>query len=712
VQEYILAVEISPEPYDYDEGFRDAPVHFIPSVDFPTKRPESSYRSSPIFAVAEDPLVPNNNGDYSIHLLALANPFRAIGRLLVRDPSYSKHVWYSLGQCSLLVVGADLPNADSQEALFGEQPLARELWHVRDGKLVSAQCHCPEPTVFDRGPYSIGDYSGLPVPIRGVVDEFVTTLDTLVGLSARYLPSELAMCAHLATIARGFVEDFAFLRSDMLGSVPRGLRKYEAGLRTNAVRRLQLENQRLDQLVQINSALSYAASQAFHASIPILAWPSLIRRYSLLGIGTAYRAILAITRSVEEAFKQYPVEEVVTRFLPKARPLPGIESEVTYDPAKWNETTGVDTFLADLEPGTEVLSKIPYFSGRSGFRESQFAVSTALQVLFAGDGKEWHLSTVTHEIMHGHVRNLLGRVLASDSAVSLEESFHSIYETYERDLTKDRDSDEISALDSIRAIILTYCLLTDRWGSLTRIPTKENGPSTAGKTIVRGEIKLWSEAETWRSLKREIRNINEVFVLVLDLHYAYRGQLSLYLRAVWQTWSAVPGVLIDVRQYVLRSLLAAASVAESQGDVFKRFEQAKKYLSESLKSLEDAPHSNGLVMEALSYLQRSGLKKDLLPAFTASVMLVDLAKHVFYSTHVAGEMFAGDVLGSEDEAPIPGLAVEPGRFTDVVLATPFSIMNRAVSRMLDKADDSALERHTAWLLLACASSRSPSGDEK
>ena len=50
----------------------------------------------------------------------------------------------------------------------------------------------------------------------------------------------------------------------------------------------QIIHQNMDRLVQIDSALSYVATQALTGAVPILERRSLIRRYSLLGVGTRY----------------------------------------------------------------------------------------------------------------------------------------------------------------------------------------------------------------------------------------------------------------------------------------------------------------------------------------------------------------------------------------------------------------------------------------
>lgn len=695
----ILVVESSDiDLCDYSLGIGSLTVRVLPESEFRASPPHGGYRCSPIFPVSDRAEIPVADGTYKLLFLSLRTPFQAIRRMVARDPDFEKKLWYSLGNCSLLIVDPSLEIASAIGDLLGEEPTAEESWMVSGGVLVSAEPRRAAAATVDVVDYTLSDYAQLDISTRGVVDEFKATLDSIVRNVAQHLQDELPTFKKLVVVARELTSELVFLETGV-PPVPDGLKAYGDSIGRDAFIRLQLKNQRIDQLVQINSALSYVSSQAFHGGVPILAAPSLIRHFSLLGVGTAYRALVAIVRRVEMALEEWPIEEVVTSYLPFSRGLPGFTDPVAYDPSRWNEVCGVDHYLAKVENRGSALPKLPYFSGRLGFRETQFAISAALQLLFAGDGREWHLITMTHEIMHGHVRNLLGRIFGADASSSVSDTFHSIYERYAGHLLRQIDDSELTAIDSIRSVILTYCALSERLGSLTLLPAPIGSTLGGGKEIL-GDLRLWPEEQTWRLLKREFRNINELLVLVLDLHYAYRSDLDQYLQHTWRTWPAVPGVLSDVRQYVLRSIFAAASMSESRGPLYQRFDDAIRHVVSALRPIAELEAPHGLLHSVIERLEKAEPDGDLLPAFVASIRVVDLAKHVFFSNHVRGAMFSGDITDDATAAANP----EPGVFEDLPIGTPFPILAKGVSRALAEEPRDTLERDTAWLLLACASS--------
>ncbi|MDO8723253.1 MAG: hypothetical protein Q7J31_13670, partial [Syntrophales bacterium] len=74
--------------------------------------------------------------------------------------------------------------------------------------------------------------------------------------------------------------------------------------------------------------------------------------------------------------------------------------------------------------------KLPYFSGRLGFRETEHTISAAVQSLEAGSDLEWSLLTVTHELLHGHVRNLITVLFQGDLKTEPEKQWMEFYQRY------------------------------------------------------------------------------------------------------------------------------------------------------------------------------------------------------------------------------------------------------------------------------------------
>src|SRR5208337_301797 len=117
--------------------------------------------------------------------------------------------------------------------------------------------------------------------------------------------------------------------------------------------------------------------------------------------------------------------------------------------------------------------------------------------------------------------------------------------------------------------------------------------------------------DLWLAYEAEYRNISEIFVHVLDLHYFYCSSLSHYVPLIWRSWSTVPQVWGDIRQYILRTLLVVA--AKTDGTPYERFGLARARLIELLKPLQADHGSRGgpVIGEALRKLERDSAEKHL-----------------------------------------------------------------------------------------------------
>ena len=95
-------------------------------------------------------------------------------------------------------------------------------------------------------------------------------------------------------------------------------------------------------MIQINSSLSYVSTQAYSGAVPILERRSLIRRYSLLGIGASIRALNRIVKNIEEAFSSIDFIEIITNKMELYNALDGLDSLPIYKCKNWNKRN-VDT---------------------------------------------------------------------------------------------------------------------------------------------------------------------------------------------------------------------------------------------------------------------------------------------------------------------------------------------------------------------------------
>jgi hypothetical protein len=142
--------------------------------------------------------------------------------------------------------------------------------------------------------------------------------------------------------------------------------------------------------------------------------------------------------------------------------------------------------------------------------------------------------------------------------------------------------------------------------------------------------------------RNEYRNINEIFVHVLDLHYFYGGRVTKYIPLIWCSWSAVPNVRADLRQYILRSLLALASksnASKSPDSQDRRFDNAVEDFRSILADNDNVVKQFPILNEVQKILSDTALlHSDYYNPFVNSLILVDLAKEIFFSKRVAATL--------------------------------------------------------------------------
>jgi hypothetical protein len=240
------------------------------------------------------------------------------------------------------------------------------------------------------------------------------------------------------------------------------------------------------------------------------------------------------------------------------------------------------------------------------------------------------------------------------------------------------------------------------FGSLTRPRTEppdrpdENGDQING-------FYLLHEVPLREVLEQEYRNISEILVHTLDYLYFYDSQSSIYVQSIWTSWAVVPGVVRDLRQYMLRTLLAVASTLT--GAPLQRFNEAVEEVRKQLTAVEGKHTSaSGLIRAAIDLLdsKEEAQLADLFPPFYAGLRLADLASKVVYSQKIRSELFDRDILADYD-GDVPEYLLESGVFADLDVGSPVVFFTwRLLEALKDGDRDEELERTTAWALLAAS----------
>lgn len=660
------------------------------------------YRTSPVYPATGEFVEPDlSAGAHFVCFYCFDPAFPVLGRLVSKGSKGLKAgLLYTMGLASILVITSDIGLLQEVEQIANASLKSKEIWEVENGKIRSIR-----PEVTERAPREfaapdIKPYAALPLAVRTTVDEFVASMAVILPKVQIHVPYEINTFLSLIGLVNDLVSEMLYAYNPS-GPPPDTLSEYtERQFLDDSSISTQIIHQNMDRLVQIDSALSYVATQALTGAVPILERRSLIRRYSLLGVGTAVLALTRIAHSIESAFAGSAIETILEEWGDDLAPLPGLDRLPMYDPTGWRESSR-HALNREVE-ARGLCPKLPYFSGRLGFRETEYTISAALQSLAAGASAEWSFLTVTHEMVHGHVRHLLSAIFQGDLKRSTDDEWQKFYDRFSARCHREKIPGE-GLLDSLRAIILTYCCNTIDAGSLTEIPPRPRMWTESG-------IRFYSELPRQEELRRvfstEFRNISEIIVHILDMHYFYVSCLSHYITLIWKSWSKAPQVRADLRQYLLRSLLVIA--ARKQGGPDERFRSSRALLDELLVRVDEKNNKSMPVIGEAIRMLRGGLPEDrLFPAFYASLILVDLAEHVLTSSKVRRTIHAADVhfrAAHDESINEEWLNYDiPEGFVDEEVMSPSAYIAHRLTNQVENENGRDIEAETAAMFLACSS---------
>ena len=661
--------------------------------------PSAEFRTSPIFPLSDKNFVPTD-ASYYVYLFCFDDAYKVLGRALNKGSEKLKQrIWYSVGLASVILITED-PKLDTDLLNIAScSPIDVEHWTIETSHIKEIKCNSFTTKKYYPAQLNFPNYELLPAIYRTIIDEFVASVCIIAPKLARHTPAEFDSIPRIVEEINKLIEELVYVHQ-LTGPIPPTLLEFtEDKIKSNPSIREEIIYQDIDRIIQVNAALSYVSTQGLSGAIPILERRSIIRRHSLLGIGTAILALNRISRSIEKAFSMFPVENVIEEIMTIAPPLNGINELPAYNPIDWEAEGSVDHYFNTHKIKTrDINPKLPYYSGRLGFRETEYTISAAQQSVTAGASLDWSLLTITHELVHGHVRNIINAIFYGD-ANDLPENKQKLF--YDRfiSILKTGKVQNNSELDSIRTLIFTYCCQTPYTGSLTHKP-KQNQDG-----YFSFDIRVINQERLWRLLRRENRNIHEIFSHILDFHYFYGSCLQAYVPLIWRSWSAVPHVRADMRQYILRSLLAISATVPPTTKKHKRFTYCVQELHELLKKQEKLGVE--VIQEVNQYLEDAQNVHDLFPPFQTSLILVDLVNEIFVSDKLRSELIADpntdwDDIETEFEY---GLRYSiPDNFSEdkVIKPTPY-LISRVIGLLDTPGAPNDLESRTAKMLLACCS---------
>ncbi len=345
--------------------------------------------------------------------------------------------------------------------------------------------------------------------------------------------------------------------------------------------------------------------------------------------------------------------------------------------------------------------KLNFFSARRGYRETEYTISAALQSLYEGASLKWSLMTITHEMLHGHVRYVLAMLFFVDDGVQSQQIKETIFKKFKAKVNSDKIIETHDYLDSIRNTILAYCTWTKTLGSLSNNVIDSDGVSFKPPS---------DTSELWELLGQEYKNISEICVHVLDLHYFYYSKREIYIPLIWASWVEIPHISGDLRQYILRSLVAISSTVNNPKNA-KRFNESIQLLIDIFESHKLGVLNHPLISMALDQLNDEKFRESLFTPFKASLLIVDLAKKVFLSKAINEFLYNDEFFRTIDD-PSQEITFDyalPDGFNEHKISSPTAFLLDRMTKLLnlskenyDKVD---FERHTASIFISLASSK-------
>lgn len=675
-----LKIEFNEEDlYDWTKEPTNILVSISESKTAPISETNKAFRISPIFPlIKKNAIVELNNN--SIIFFNFDSPFQILGKINNKGSELLKEsIFYSLGLSSILLIYTNEDILEEFLLITENKQRAHEKWIISNCIINKIEFKNTQIDVIDFKKIELTDYSSLGVTERAIIDEFAITINLVVPKLLTHLPTELDKIIRLIEEVNTLIKELVYVTT-FIGVRPEGINDFSPERLKNPKHIQTVKHQNLDRIIQINSALSYISTQTFSGAIPILERRSLIRRNSLLGIGSGILALNTIARFIENCFSSVAFNAAITEKMRLAKPLSGIENLIQYDPSGWHNST-VNKFLKNEEE--LAYYKLPYFSGRLGFRETEYSIAAAIQSISSGASLEWSLMTLTHEMLHGHVREILASIFKGEDGVSTEEKRIVFFENYKTLCTK-KNVDHCYLLEAIRNVIFSYSMNTLSAGSLTVAIEyeDENGVEIYDLTV----------DQLWDSFENEYRNISEIFVHILDLHYFYASRASVYIPLIWCSWISVPHINGDVRNYVLRSLLCIAS-KENRLSPLERFSESVTLFKEILNKHKNGKLDFPIISEVLEILDNEELLMGkYYTAFRASLILVDLVSEVFVSEKVRSRIFEDSfATWTTDESDEDSFEdrfeykLEEG-FQDEEIKSPIAYLLGRMLKVLDQAD--------------------------
>jgi hypothetical protein len=363
------------------------------------------------------------------------------------------------------------------------------------------------------------------------------------------------------------------------------------------------------------------------------------------------------------------------------------------------------------------LPKLAYFSSRLGFKEFQNSITAATQCLHACDSPRWTLMTLTHELLHAHVRAILASILIPSKGELPEDAAKrfAVEHASNIDERKFKNLEKFTVIGFLRHCLFEY---SDYYHESNNSPFDAPQMSIAAAQVAEGQM---------HRLKNAFPFINEIMVHTLDLPYFYNDDLTQYLKSLWDSWSTIPGVVDRIDAYLLRSLVAAGSLkaanekielvtrkdellANATFSLTQSFDSACKEVSGAIAELQAVGGKSVILNLIVEHLVDPKARKHLRKLYPANLKLAMVTREFFLSNSIKNHLSAvSDKFSDFDAEKGEIYRLEEKDLVQEGIANPLRFLQDRLRRGLgiQGLPDKQEEWKSAWVLHALASIKAP-----
>lgn len=718
-------------------NFSNSCIH-LTDCDPATLGLDNPFVFSPLFSFPKDGVesLPKVEGKTKISFIMIPSIYPSFIEI-EKQFTFTNEVWFTMGLANLVVIEEDTGSLANNIIEFLKKTgnvSAYETLYFDDCTLSNHQSEHQliNPASFPYEKIKIELSEELPLYLQFSVSEYIISIQKFLSASYKFTPQYYKL--HNATIKRtlDMIDDISFLSGDYrFEPTTSVLRQLDAPSKQEAIEKLNsnncnvlkdaLINERHGMIVQFNSSMSYIYSQAYSGTFPILDHYGIIRRHSLLGIGTAINALFELIIQLEEALYSSPFENLkLTAYenakVPDAKWYDCFIEPSYFQISNWENNPVKNSIVAsgrEIDKNDEFYYRLAFFSGRLGFREYEFSATAAIQVLVESHKLRWNVINYTHEIIHNHVRNILIYLIPPKSV--RENIAFTDWITHQTDLVKRIIDDKDSGLSTnyreyFILILIKFVINSNFYGSLTMPSDLDAHAALVNDPQKKITLILHTAANLKSDIQHLYKDITEIFVHILDFVYIYNRKTESYLLSIWLSWSTIPAVSSDIRQYILRSLLIISTKFED-GILCDRFEQATAELTKCMLKIHSEKLNPALSERVNAILKDEAVMKDLQLRFYNCIIVSDMVNQ-FFVTDLEKKLDNDDgnrlSRDSRDEnGSLISYAIPTDSFEGKEIKSKVRFLldqlEREISQVNKPVSQAQTERTSAWLLLSLSS---------